>query len=100
MFQHIKVEVLVVDVNLPGISGPELLEHLRRTPDWRSPPVILVSGQPEQPLVVHALAQAKEKGDPVRFLGKPFDVDDLVDEVTQATATLRQQGGGRSRRAP
>ena len=32
VFTHVRIEVLVLDVNLPGISGPELLALLRRDP--------------------------------------------------------------------
>ena len=39
------VEVPVVDVNLPGISGIELLELLRRYAEWREPPVILMAAE-------------------------------------------------------
>src|SRR5687768_12974467 len=55
VFKHIAVEVLVVDVNLPGISGPDLLEHLRLDPHWHEPPVILMSAHPDQPAVDRAL---------------------------------------------
>ena len=34
IFQHVKIEVLVLDVNLPGISGIELLGLLRRDRHW------------------------------------------------------------------
>src|ERR671914_1702984 len=71
VFKHVEVEMLVVDVNLPGISGPELLEHLRRDPHWREPPVILLSAEPDQPLVREAIARAKVHGERVRFLAKP-----------------------------
>ena len=84
VFKHVEVEVLVVDVNLPGISGPELLEHLRRDRHWREPPVILMSAHPDQPLVDQALARADQWGETVRFLAKPFDVDELVDAVARA----------------
>ena len=92
VFKHVEVEVLVLDVNLPGISGPELLEHLRRAPDWRAPPVILMSAEPEQDLVRRALDLAKERGEMVEFLPKPFDVDVLVDAAARAVESLRQRG--------
>jgi CheY-like chemotaxis protein len=96
VFRHVEVEVLVVDVNLPGISGPELLEHLRARPEWRHPPVVLMSAQPEQPLVREALERAEEHHEPVQFLAKPFDVDDLVDAIARAVEALRYAGRGRS----
>ncbi len=82
VFHHVRVEVLVLDVNLPGISGLELLELLRREPSWRDPPVILVSADPEQPQAQAALQQ----GSAVRVLAKPFDVDELVLAVKDAVA--------------
>ena len=62
-----RVEVLVVDVNLPGISGLELLTLLRADPDWREPPVILMSARADQP----EIAQAVSQGDVARFIAKP-----------------------------
>ena len=80
VFRHVTVEVLVVDVNLPGISGIELLELLRQDPEWREPPVILMSALAEQPVIDAAL----ERGRAMRFLRKPFDVDELVAAVGEA----------------
>ncbi len=83
VFRHIQVEVLVLDVNLPGISGLELLQLLRDDPEWRDPPVILVSANPRQP----GVAAAIERGQAVRMLAKPFDVDELVQAVRMSAAT-------------
>jgi DNA-binding response OmpR family regulator len=84
VFQHIEVEVLVVDVNLPGISGVELLDVLRRDPHWQEPPVILMSAAPNQPVIEMALV----RGQAIRLLTKPFDVDELVAAVHQAVQDL------------
>src|SRR5215208_6918638 len=55
VFRHVRIEVLVVDVNLPGISGLELLDVLRQDPTWDEPPVILMSADPNQPALRAAL---------------------------------------------
>jgi CheY-like chemotaxis protein len=82
VFRHIQVEVLVLDVNLPGISGLELLQLLRRDPEWRDPPAILVTANPRQPGVPETL----EQGQAVRVIAKPFEVDELLQAVRVAAA--------------
>ena len=80
VFQHVRVEVLVLDVNLPGISGLELLELFRHDPQWSEPPVILMSANVDQP----DLRDVLRHDGALRFIHKPFDVDDLVAAVQRA----------------
>jgi DNA-binding response OmpR family regulator len=83
VFRHVRVELLVLDVNLPGISGIELLDVLRSDSHWRNPPVVLMSAAPEQAAVRAALA----RDGAIRVIAKPFDVDDLVAAVREAAAS-------------
>ena len=75
----------VVDMNLPGIAGLELLALLRADSVWRDPPVILVAPKPSQ----CGLAKALSTGAAPRILAQPFDVDRVIDTVHDAVRAPR-----------
>jgi CheY-like chemotaxis protein len=77
--QQVRVDVVVTDVHLPGISGPELLGRLAALPGG-APPALLLSSDGDPPGVREALAT----GAAVGFLRKPFDLDDLLARVAAA----------------
>src|SRR4051812_4721426 len=74
------IDVLLLDVNLPGRSGLELLTRLRADPRWHNPPVILMTAAAEQP-GVQAVLRA---GQAVGCLAKPFDLTDVLSAVSAA----------------
>jgi DNA-binding response OmpR family regulator len=88
VFQYVEVEMLVLDINLPGISGLELLELLRRDAAWREPPVILISAAPSSPEVKETVASGRA----LRFIPKPFDVDELIRAVAVAAQEYTGEG--------
>jgi DNA-binding response OmpR family regulator len=88
VFKHIVLEVLVLDVNLPGITGIELLGLLRRDPHWNEPPIILMSANANQPDIRDALHEDGR----IRFIRKPFDVDQLVEAVQRAVEEHEDEG--------
>lgn len=63
--------VLVTDVQMPGMSGIELQEHLRRI--GHQLPVIFITAFPEDALRKRAYA-----GGAACFLTKPFEGDALI----------------------
>ena len=65
-------DLVVLDLMLPGISGPEVLDAMRQGPTTAQLPVIVVTG---------ATLNQRELGslNVVTMLRKPVDPDDLVD---------------------
>jgi len=93
VFRHVRVEVLILDVNLPGISGIELLPLLRLDPHWNEPLIVMMSAQPGQP----AIGDALRDGLVTTFITKPFDVDDLVRKIEKVIAGAGGSCGRNSR---
>lgn len=68
---------VLLDVRMPGISGPELFERMSR--GGESLPVIFLTGHGDVPTSVHAM-----KGGAVDFLLKPVDAESLLRAVEEA----------------
>ena len=91
VFPCVHIDVLILDINLPGLSGLDLLPLLRQDQHWQAPPVILVSANASQA----GIHEAMEEGEAVRFIAKPFDVDELVHAVHTAVAeAVRAKAAG------
>ena len=65
-------DVLVLDINLPGRSGLDVLRELRKASDFAETPVIVISAWS------HSDDAAVQAGAD-RFVAKPFDPDELRD---------------------
>lgn len=76
-------DLVVLDLMLPGITGPEVLDAMRQGPATAQLPVIVVTG---------ATLNQRELGNlsVVTMLRKPVDPDDLVDAVYLALQGRRQ----------
>lgn len=73
------IQVVLLDLNLPGIKGLELVERLRR--DWPAVRVVILSVQAEQEVIVQAL-RAGAAG----YLLKDAGSDELCRAIRQAAA--------------
>ena len=79
-------DIVLMDINLPGMSGFEALEKLKRQPETQNIPVIALSAA--------AMSKDIQKGIQAGFfayLTKPFVIDDLLNTIDQALAA-RQSG--------
>ncbi|MCA1326786.1 response regulator [Herbaspirillum sp. alder98] len=72
-----QADCVITDVQMPGMSGIELLELLRR--QQVNLPVIVVTAYPSAPLQARVTAAGNAS-----FMGKPFDGNDMVARIEQA----------------
>jgi CheY-like chemotaxis protein len=76
-------DVVIMDINLPGISGVEALQRLREDPATKDIPVIA--------LTAAASERDRQRGLQAgffRYLTKPVKVDELV-EALESVLTAR-----------
>ncbi len=69
-------DVVLLDLNLPDMSGERVLATLRSEPRTRDIPVVIVSADATAGQIDRLLAAGAE-----RYLTKPFDVEELLDVV-------------------
>ena len=72
----VQASVVLLDVGLPGLSGPQVYEALRRDPSTRDVPVIFVTAHYDSPEFQRLGA--------TNVMPKPFDLDDLLARVAAA----------------
>jgi len=70
------VEVVVVDVMMPYVSGLQVVRTLRSTAAWEDVPVIVVSGKSSEEDVVRAFDAGADD-----YLTKPFRPKEFVARV-------------------
>ena len=90
---------LVLDVMMPGLTGPELQKRLAR--DGRAVPIVFITAHGDIPMGIRAMKEGA-----VDFLAKPFEerdlmaaVDQAIDHDRRARITRRQVADARTRYA-
>jgi DNA-binding response OmpR family regulator len=61
-------DLVVLDLNLPGLRGDAILEEISGRPDLRHIPVIVVTGSDTWPVVAQARAILRKPCDPSRLV--------------------------------
>ena len=84
MAREYRPDVILMDMNLPGISGREAQRRLRQDPATRETPIIALSAN-AMPLDVQAALEAGF----FRYLTKPLDIDDFLEVVGEALEQTR-----------
>ena len=84
-------DALVIDVQMPGLSGPEVVRRLDAIAAPPRPRVIFLTGDPEHPTLAEL--------DPTGVVPKPFDPSTLAAQILLLLADEDDHGeaGGRTR---
>ncbi len=72
-------ELLLLDINIPEVSGLDMLEFLRRRKEWKELPVVMLSSEAADSMVDRALQMGADS-----YLTKPVTIEEL--EKTMAAA--------------
>ncbi len=69
----VRADLVILDVDLPGINGFELYDRLREKPETAAVPVLFMSAAAHE--------EELERRGIQDYLRKPFDLDDLLAQV-------------------
>ncbi len=72
-----KPDLILLDIDMPGMNGHEVLDRLRNRPDLRDIPVIMCTALCD----AEDIAKASSYGI-VDYIAKPFDFSELVEKIS------------------
>ena len=72
-------DLMVLDINMPEVSGLDLLEFLRRRREWKDLPIIMLSSEAADITVDKALQMGADG-----YVMKPVTIDELEKVMSQA----------------
>ena len=76
-----KPDVMILDINMPEVSGIDLLEFLRMRTETRGIPVVMLSSETTDLQVDEAMKLGADA-----FVFKPVTVDELEEAIRRAVA--------------
>ena len=74
-------DLILVDVNMPGLGGLDLLETIQSEPAWRTVPVVILTGYSD----THGTNRAAQLGARRCMVKAAFSVADMMNCVRELT---------------
>lgn len=81
--QRRQPDILITDINMPNMDGYALIEELRTRPEWKTIPVIVISGLTRDSRRSEETWAERLEVDV--FLTKPFDPIRLIESIERLT---------------
>jgi len=72
-------DLMVLDINMPEVSGLDMLEFVRRRKEWKNLPVIMLSSEAADVMVDKALQLGADG-----YVMKPVTIEELEKVMAQA----------------
>lgn len=79
-------DLMLLDINMPEVSGLDLLEFLRRRPEWKELPIVMLSSEAADVTVDKALAMGADG-----YVMKPVTIEE-IEKALNAAFSKRQKG--------
>ena len=67
-----KPDLIILDVNMPEVSGLDMIEFLRRRPETTNLPIVMLSSEAQEDIVDRALEMGADT-----YLIKPLTIEEL-----------------------
>lgn len=77
LLRTLRPTLILIDIELPGMNGLEILKRLRSTAVFKTTPVIMLSGSNQKDMVMQSMKMGA-----TGFIAKPFDRKTLVAKVS------------------
>lgn len=74
-----KPNLMIADINMPEVSGLDLIEFLRRRPEWKDMPIVVISSETADTMVDKALRYGADS-----YLTKPVTLEELEKAMNDA----------------
>jgi two-component system cell cycle response regulator len=91
---HTPPDAVLLDIDMPGLNGHEVLAHLKSDRELKDIPVVFLTGKTGTEDIVAALRAGAQD-----YLKKPFETAELIARVGAAVRTKRLQDELRQRSA-
>jgi DNA-binding response OmpR family regulator len=72
-------DLLILDINMPEVSGLDMLEFLRRRKEWKNLPIIMLSSEAADVMVEKAMQLGADA-----YTMKPVTIEELEKAMSQA----------------
>jgi CheY-like chemotaxis protein len=74
-----KPDLLILDINMPEVSGLDMLEFIRRREEWKDLPIIMLTSEAADVMIDKALQLGADS-----YAMKPVTIEELEKAMSQA----------------